>query len=930
MTVLIKTLFVLSISVCFAAATPHPSRAVQQDGANGQNGEDGNPGGDATNGEHGSGQSVHVFGSNQTNDLIGYGFNGGNGGHGGNGIGDAGQAVEGGDGGDGGNGGFATTSWFGRIGLRPYGFQYLEEVRTYAFGGDGGKGGTAGLGANGGKQGVGGNGGDGGFGWTHSIGGRSVLTQVRGGDGGTGFGLGNQAGHGGSAAATATLINNNPDDTDSRRINAILYGGRGGYGNYGANGGNGGNVTFGLENSQFELPSQGNLSLNGTGGNGGGSTDGMAGKGGNSLLDLATLFRDGSDTGSSLTFGGRGGDGGNGFASRESNVSGGAAGHAGFRNTLTEQPANITGINIGLMGGDGGDATGELNTGNGADGGVAFVDKTIIRGDWVVPMSFATQLTGGNGGNAFGSGNGGNGASVNLVDRVSVDASINRINLGAKGGNGGNGNKAGNGGDAFLVSNRAFTNSGGLLNGIGITLTSIGGRSGLGTVGQHRGGHAHAEFYQATHTGSTITGTAIGGQAFGGQSGNSTAKITGISFGGFNSHRVTANAFRVDAYMPETQVEAGSNGLAEATSINYGDGFTLATARAQGGFGMMRSGNSRAVAVARNFGRGGASSFAFSDSRADRSSSSINNATSITHASSNVGDSFALSESKMLGHFNLATSRAHIRDTAGSALSRAESRTLARAHSTRIESQLDLTNGRIAADYTSSAQSSYRQSEMGSVDNVEAALHVIVNPHPVGVSEFVLGNNLIENTFQNGGNKYYSNVLGLGSFHAGYSDTLLQADLRVRNSARMFFTLDDRIQTDDDMLLGLFNARSTGNGFDELEFTIRWDRQDFISETFTDVNDALAFFNENIFDVETLTGTDNFSRQFDITMNFRSSGEMDSFGFDFIFGDAILYSGAPIKGPLMFNAVPEPSTLIFVSIFFGAMCSRRRRTNSQN
>ncbi len=918
------------------------------DGSNGTDGVDGIPGTDGTDGENGGHDSNHVFGNQLYDFIYGNGGRGGDGGNGGNGS--AGMltvVADGGNGGNGGHGGSSTASWNARIGYRPYGFLYRNKVQAFSYGGHGGNGGIGGMGDSGGEDGLGGNGGNGGFAWSTGTGSREILVESYGGWGGRAYGAGQQAGYGGNTGASAFLINNNLDDGFfDRRLFARQIGGRGGVGFEGANGGNGGSTWFGNENSQFDIHSNSDqrYTFYGYGGSAGDSYGGIAGKGGHTTFDLTHMVQNGlsAPTGEppsnsihpgyrqDFHFEGYGGNGGRGFGTGGMTVHGGDAGSAILKSSEIVEHQETAVYFFRMKGGRGGNAEGQFNNGNGGDGGTAHTDSLQFTNYPAQLTSVSFSFEGGGGGHAMGSGNGGHGGSINLADRIIINGARSTISLSASGGDGGNGTVGGNGGDAVAILQNASFNSNGPVEGNSFFAQSTGGNAGVSRDGFARGGNAYTEIYHSGKVVSNVRGYALGGLAREGKSGDATAIVTGIAFEEFSSPYnqrqfvgARANGIQANLY-PDQLVSIGTNATANATSIHYGNGIAVSDSDAHAGYGKDQSGTARSIATARNYGTGAAYSNASSTAKADRLASTANNATSIAYSSSNIGDSNADAFAKVLGHFNVATARANINDTGGFAQAQARTSTFRRPHSSSVITRILLHSGSYASTYTSSSQSAYRQSAIGNVDAVEAATHLMVNPHPTGVEEFVLGNDTIANTFQNGDHSRFSNVIGIGKFHGGYSNDLLAGNLSVISTFDTYVTLDDRFQNDDNMLLGLFRPKFTGDGFEMLHVKFQFESDVVVDETFSNVLDAFSYFDDNIIDLVWLGGDDVYKRiKMDLTMI--TTGTMDSFGFDFIFGDATYSNGQIRQAPLFFSSVPEPSGIMILSFCLLAMGSRRKR-----
>ena len=324
------------------------------DPAHGTDGGDGGTGHSSTaqdgrNGNDGEGGVNAGTENNPTATLLAGGISAGGGGAGGTGGGGGGGGAggAGGSAGGGGGGGGAV--------LGPQDF----EIIAGSGGGGGGGGGAGGDGGGGGDGADGGSGGGGGGAFEIVVNG--VLTvsansdfHADGGDGHLGRGgAGGLAGTGTGSAGSG--------GTGGAGGNAI---GGGGSGNDGADGG-GGSVgsTVGLDDGESyddEFTGQGGTGGQGVPGGGGGG----AGDGGSAIQGVFTAGGAGGDGGD----GGDGRDGGDGGAGGDGGGAGGGAGGTIklFGSSLIIEKVNgEASVTISALGGDGTDAAGELDGGQG-------------------------------------------------------------------------------------------------------------------------------------------------------------------------------------------------------------------------------------------------------------------------------------------------------------------------------------------------------------------------------------------------------------------------------------------------------------------------------------------------------------------------------------------------------------------------------------
>ncbi len=132
-------------------------------------------------------------------------------------------------------------------------------------------------------------------------------------------------------------------------------------------------------------------------------------------------------------------------------------------------------------------------------------------------------------------------------------------------------------------------------------------------------------------------------------------------------------------------------------------------------------------------------------------------------------------------------------------------------------------------------------------------------------------------------------------------------------TASAAFTLDlaaDR--TDQTFLVGYADTASTGDGFDELSYSIDYEGTTLVAETFFSLAEANAFFNDRVQDLGTFSGiTGDLDLTFTVSM--RGLGVADSYATSFVFGNATVGSG-----------VPEPATAALLAAG-GLLLGRRRR-----
>jgi len=117
-----------------------------------------------------------------------------------------------------------------------------------------------------------------------------------------------------------------------------------------------------------------------------------------------------------------------------------------------------------------------------------------------------------------------------------------------------------------------------------------------------------------------------------------------------------------------------------------------------------------------------------------------------------------------------------------------------------------------------------------------------------------------------------------------------------------------------DLMLGLLEPVSSGNGFDSLTFTATKNSSTILqSVTFTSLTDANAYFTDNAVDLGPITGVTSI--QFQLSETTTAPG--DSYDAPLIFGDATVDAG-PVP-------TPEPAGMAVVGVVGAGWLGRRRR-----
>lgn len=924
--------------ICFSAliclGLPTHKVVAFQDGANGEHGIDGDPGTDGDHGQSGAEATSIVLRDSDKQWETTLGGRGGDGGNGGNGIDgeDADWQAAGGDAGDGGSGGNATQFWINN----------RETSHTYALGGDGGSGGMYGMGTTDELNGRGGNGGHGGDATAvTSTDGQIPYTIAVGGNGGNAYGLGAIGGSGGSAVTQSNITG----DGLIQEIRAFQYGGNGGFGSAGAEGGRGASVYF----TWFEMAQD--LFFTGYGGNGGSTENGTAGLAGSASFDLnetvnipETQPRNFHDTSVTLF----GGYGGRGMATGSQNVSGANGGTASV-NVLDARPVftkGETGWNFKLRGGNGGSALGPENSGNGGHGATASFsapasfDNTIgsIFIPFVKPpvMDFRAIVEGGDGGHAHGSGLAGNGADVNLVNQIFLRSNgLNMLNLTAIGGSGGWGNRNGNGGNATVESvkvidegepefRRVFANK-------NVRARAIGGHAGQGRFAANHatGGDARSVVVESSFRSVLVSVYAAGGMGNLGASGDSHARAIANTVVPISERHVSKQAYAKARALPayaditKSLPSIGTNAFAEARATNDTNGQPVAIAEARSGWGNIRSGSANAIAVAES--RFGGITYALSTAFAtgDRDPETENYANSLaaatTHSRAGVR-----STAGSVGHFSKNHAVGEVTARVAGVNSISSSSTTNWKHDIQISTDANFESSSTQRrTIRSSGFSGFRQSEFESTVGYDAAAHVLLVPDQSTADAIVVGHSQLADVFVGDTD---ATILGIGKIAGGFSNNQ-EGHLTVDTSVDLSLELQ-HFHNDKHMLLGLFNIDASGEGFSEMSFSLDYNNQSILDESFTTLDQALTFFDSPLFDLGALNNfEENNSEEevrFSIDVSLTADSPMDAFEFGFVFGNADPRS--PEFFGSRFSSVPEPSGAVVGWLVLIGFLKRKRAT----
>lgn len=894
-----------------------------QAGADGHDGIDGDPGTDGTAGE----RPDDVVAGNPPFNSHALGNHGGKGGTGGDGIdGDDEDGVAaGGNGGAGGAGGDAFASL---------------SATTFARGGNGGNGGMFGRGTSMDLNGIGGNGGLGGDGFAFSEGAfPRTRSQAVGGTGGDAYGTSAFAGDGGQAFVRGGTQSSMPELFFG--LTASKYGGNGGTGFLGASGGNGASISYGIEN-EFEvanLPAlfAGWIRLDGRGGKGGDSENGVAGNAGNAIIDLAGLQTQlwrGRAASRPTSIDLYGGFGGRGIATGNQQVSGKSGGSAELTNSAILETNRQNDLYINLRGGNGGSALGRRNSGHGGHGGVASLGSISMDNSFkqYFRSHVEATVTGGDGGHANGTGRAGNGASVEINDAFTMKTTWNaHLGVTANGGNGGWGRGNGNGGHAFVASNNAITQTTEIEHDLfnQLILQSNGGNAGLGVAGEiaARGGNATAMGVSETPNKLSVDVRAKGGIGNFGKSGDSIAHAEATVTGGGDSTQFAAWANALaDAHLvadfDRVLPSIGTNSTANALATSHSASDALARSRAVGGWGFLESGRAQSTAYAENNAAGDAKAISSSFSHGDRNADTENFSTSLARSKSLSGRGGSTSVAAGTGHFSRVTATAATEAIEGFAHSEIKSSTFSWNHSANITNHAAFTSANgIAMPIESSTHFGFRQTGFSLAEGIDSSVDLLVIPDR-DFADSILASSGITDVFNTD-----SDILGLGRIGGSAGGESFDGRLEINSTIDLSLRLQP-FHDDKNLILGLFGAESTGTGFEDLSLSVIAMGESVIDESFTSLAEATSFFNDHLFNLGELNNEESLiDFQIEFSMNLENAD--DAFTFDFVFGNADprmpnapMTFGGGTGGP---SAVPEPTGLFLMGLTWIGMMHQRRR-----
>ncbi|MFK8032368.1 MAG: beta strand repeat-containing protein [Gammaproteobacteria bacterium] len=799
-----------------------------------------------------------------------------------------------------------------------------------------GRGGSIGVGGNG-------NGGSGGEAFaestTTSSGEVESIVSVRGGNGGTGSGVGFRGGDGsiGTAVVFAESTTN-----DSVLVSSRHTGGSGGSGINGADAGDGAdisleNVSIGVTTGFLEL-SQEAIAGSAGAANGGG----MAGRAGN-----ASTVSSGDYAVTRLTIDDRaqGGWGGNGSGENNSTPSGGGDGSV----DLNVSSMGDTIVSLVAIGGDGGSSN---VSDPGSSGGNAILNQAIARAQNDVNMSI--QLVGGSaggdgaeniGGTAIINGpvlgestQGGNvtvilsasggdadfvedssAASVSLVNEISAvtsgaqalqqvaragdafagpqdpdtytapsahselshvsDSESLNVDTGAYGGAGARAfnSPAYAGGDAVGIA--SATNRSG--SAIARTEAFAGqGGSDFQNDPQMGGAGGHATSTAIANTfGATSNALAVG-RATGGRSGSS-------DLGGVGGNATSSSLATASGTGTATANDRAFGGWSSANSISNRAGNGVSSASA----------TSRGEATAMSVGVGGVAGL---DSQAGIEAfhgdgfASAQATSLLSHASST---SFAGSGADGVSFFTPVIQMGRTRAESIALGVTSESIATARAGNASAVQSLEAS----ASSRSNGATFSVAATGAGVISAVDrqavtngSSAVVVALPDDQSVNELLAGSAIAED-FDTGGQAEMITYMNMG---AGFSADDSSGDLPFSSSVE-FEINSNYLETEQNLLLGILGSTLGDAGFDQLHFRVQVENQLLVEQTFTDSDEAMAYFSEQTIDLGMWSDLFEFQDVLDFSIELDVFGSLADMGFQF---DAVLGNAtvAPVPLPAAF------------------------------
>jgi len=208
--------------------------------------------------------------------------------------------------------------------------------------------------------------------------------------------------------------------------------------------------------------------------------------------------------------------------------------------------------------------------------------------------------------------------------------------------------------------------------------------------------------------------------------------------------------------------------------------------------------------------------------------------------------------------------------------------------------------GPVASTVTAEARTAVSQPapDPASAVGLQSASFVTAMPEAVDVRAALSGNTAVAGDFDMGGTSDLLGLVTLGGAYPGDGSGLSQ--MYISNA---YFQLDmtSLLGSSQDLIVGLLDPTVIGSGFDTLTFQILKQNAFLLNETFTLLDDALNYFNDqslNFGDWTTGLGSGD-TMQLEFIMYLTSDDPGAGFYSDLIFGNFTPGSGV----------VPEPSAI---------------------
>ena len=712
-------------------------------------------------------------------------------------------------------------------------------------------------------------------------------------------------------------------------LTAIGNGGSGGSGSSGASGGNGGSAILRNEAGGFS-PVALVLSTSANGGAGGAvdGTGGNAGAGGvasSRLLNASNTL--GGLTGSlSVNNNAVGGGGGNVGTSQPSAWGSGNAGDGGKATAFTVAGITADGQTLAVSGRAQGGAGGinyvvQSSGGNGGSGGDAISDFTgSVTGQ--SSLDVKSVATGGNGGDVapnpgqyFGAtqGSGGNGGSATATaagNMIAAFAQAPTLSAAATGGNGGQGeglspnwiwspslnasiqvpNSGGNGGSARATALGGSINGAASLAAI-IQETAGNGGNGINGANGGNGGFANSGGSSSNSISGVfaVENTAIGGNggtsdtAQAGNGGNATINDAISNIAGGVIETVFATGGNGGSSSDPVLGTPGNGGNADAETYLTGNGTVNATANAVGGAGGLSGAT----------GGYGTMGSATSLASATVKTGGVATATALGNGSSGSATAIATANNPWIG-------QGFYSSVVASASSPVIPGTLAGA---LAQSGVAMPLTKIIGGILPPEWPGYPNVRVTPFQNntfsngVQAVAYGTVNPS-AGDLAALQSENWTRHWATNSSNQavFVSSapeVVGVGLM--GAMNTVAQWGVTGAAEDLVSQLTFNYGQMVDHIAVGLLNPSYAGNGFDSLTFTATQGATTVLSQSFTDLNSAYSYFNDNVLTLNSPNGVG--TTQVTFTLNLHTATGGDGFAFN-IETKAVSVGPAPVLPPV--------------------------------